>query len=291
MLVKVRATAVTPTEFEWFTTFNLPFGEPRPFPIVLSHEFSGEVASVGTKVTGISMEDEVYGLNDWFSNGAQAEYCVVKAAALARKPKSPTHAQAAVVPISALTAWQGLLEKAKLQRGERVLIHGAAGAVGSFAAQLAFLQGAHVIATVSPGDFDFVRSLGVQEIIDSQTTRFEETAMEVDVIFDAVGGDALERSWGVLAQGGRAVTVATESKGAAEKRVRDAFMRVRPNGSQLTEIARLIDAGELRGFVANVLPLNAARRAYVIAQQSCPRGKVALRVGDQITNWKPETLN
>src|ERR1044072_2847638 len=117
VLVKVRATSVTPSEQEWFTTFNLPFGEPRPFPIVLSHEFSGVVASVGTRGTGFSIGDEVFGLNDWFINGAQAEYCVAKATALARKPKSLFHTQSAVVPISALTAWPRLFEKARLERG------------------------------------------------------------------------------------------------------------------------------------------------------------------------------
>ncbi len=108
VLVKVVATAVMPTEFDWRTTFTLPFGEPRPFPVVLSHEFSGVVEALGPKVTGVSVDDDVYGLNDWFINGAQAQYCVVKASALARKPKSIGHIQSAVAPISALTAWQGL---------------------------------------------------------------------------------------------------------------------------------------------------------------------------------------
>ncbi len=174
-----------PTEFQWFPTFNLPFGEPRPFPIVLSHEFSGVVASIGPKVTCISVGDEVYGLNDWFTNGAQAEYCVVKASALARKPKSLNHFEAATVPISALTAWQGLFEKLKLERGQRVLIHGAAGSVGSFAVQMAHWRGAQVIAPVSSGNIDFVRSLGADEVMDYPTTRFEDIVKDVDAVFDA----------------------------------------------------------------------------------------------------------
>jgi len=160
VLVKVHATSVMPSELEWFTTFSLPFGEPRPFPIVLSHEFSGTVESVGARVSGFSHGDQVFGINNWFSNGAQAEYCVAKSNALARKPKGLYHVEAAVLPLSALTAWQGLFEKAKLEHGERVLIHGAAGAVGSFAVQLARRRGAHVIAPISSGNFDFVRSLG-----------------------------------------------------------------------------------------------------------------------------------
>src|SRR5258708_4250609 len=209
-LVKVHATAVTPTELQWFPTFNTQSGEPRPFPIVLSHEFSGVVESLGTNVNSFKIGEEVYGLNDWFANGAQAEYCVVKATALARKPASLDHAHAAVVPISALTAWQGLLEKTKLVRGQRVLIHGAAGGVGNFAVQLARWRGAHVMATASAANLDFVRSLGAEDVIDYRTTRFEDTARNVDVVFDSLGGETLERSWPVLKPGGRLVTIAAQ---------------------------------------------------------------------------------
>ena len=174
--IRVYATAVMRAEFRWFPTFNLPSGEARPFPVVLSHEFSGVVESVGANVNYVKAGEEVYGLNDWFANGAQAEYCVVAATALARKPKSLLHVESAVVPISALTAWQGLFEKAKLERGERVLIHGGAGGVGTFAVQLARWRGAHVIATASAGNLDFVHSLGADEVIDYRATRFEDVA-------------------------------------------------------------------------------------------------------------------
>ncbi len=278
VLVKVHATAIMPTELQWFTTFSLPFGEPRPFPIVLSHEFSGVIESLGPKVTGFSAGDEVYGLNDWFVNGAQAQYCVVKAKGLARKSRSLNHIQSTVVPISALTAWQGLFEIGRLERGQRVLIHGAAGGVGSFAVQLAHWRGARVIAPISSGNFDFVRSLGADEVIDYRTTRFEDVAKEVDVVFDGVGGETLERSWSVLAKGGRVVTFATKSEGSADGRIRSAFMLVQADGSQLAEIAELIDAGELRVFVAKVFPLAAARHAYARAQHGKMQGKIALRV-------------
>jgi NADPH:quinone reductase-like Zn-dependent oxidoreductase len=277
VLVKVRATSVTPSELEWFSTFNLPFGEPRPFPIVLSHEFSGVVASVGAKVAGFFIGDEVFGLNDWFINGAQAEYCVAKASALARKPKSLYHAQAAVVPMSALTAWQGLFTQAKLERHERILIHGAAGGVGRFAVQLARWRGAHITAPISSGNFEFVRSLGADELIDYRTTRFEEVVKEVDVVFDAVGGETLERSWPLVANGGRVVTVATQSNGASDQRALNAFMRVRPEGSQLAQIARMFDEGELRSCVGTIFPLAAARLAYARATHGFRRGKIVLR--------------
>jgi NADPH:quinone reductase-like Zn-dependent oxidoreductase len=291
VLVKVHATSVTPAELEWFTTFNLPFGEPRPFPIVLSHEFSGVVESVGRRVTGFTPGDEVFGLNDWFMNGAQAEYCVAKATALARKPKTIYHVQAGVVPISALTAWQGLFTKAKLERYQRILIHGAAGGVGSFAVQLARWRGARVIAPVSSGHFDFVRSLGADELIDYRTTRFEDVVKDLDVVFDAVGGEILERSWGLLAKGGRIVTVATQSRVAADQRVRDAFMMMQADGPQLAEIGRMIDRGELSACVGPIFPLTAAKLAYARARHGLRRGKVALRVAGLYANSNEETQN
>jgi NADPH:quinone reductase-like Zn-dependent oxidoreductase len=282
VLVKVHATAVMPTEFQWFPTFSLPFGEPRPFPIVLSHEFSGVVASIGPKVTCVNVGDEVYGLNDWFTNGAQAEYCVAKVTALARKPQSLGHFDAAVVPISALTAWQGLFERLKLERGQRILIHGAAGSVGSFAVQMAHLRGAQVIAPVSSQNMDFVRSLGADEVMDYRTTRFEEVVKDVDAVFDAVGGDVLERSQNVLSKGGKLVTVATQSAEAPGQWVRDAFMLVRADGATLATIAQLIDEAKFNVFVAGVFPLAGAQQAYAFAQQGAKRGKVVLSIRDDL---------
>ena len=278
VLVKVHATAIMPTEFLWFPTFNTPTGEPRPFPAVLSHEFSGVIESLGQGVQSFKIGEAVYGVNDWFTNGAQAEYCVVGATGLARKPKTLDHVQSAVVPISALTAWQGLFEKAKLERGQRVLIHGAAGGVGAFAVQLARWRGAQVIATASSRNLDFVRSLGAEQVIDYRANRFEDVIREVEVVFDPVGGETLERSWGVLAKSGKLVTVATQSEGKADQRARDAFMLVEANGSQLVDIANLIGGGDLRVFVEDVFPLAKAREAYARAEQGKMRGKIALSV-------------
>lgn len=278
VLVKVHATSVMPSEFQWFPTFNARSGNTRSFPVVLSHEFSGYIESLGPNVTGFSVGEEVYGINDWFANGAQAEYCVAPALALARKPHSLDHAHAAVVPISALTAWQGLFEKAGLERRQRVLIHGAAGGVGGFAVQLARWRGAHVIATASEMDMDFVRALGADEVVNYRKTAFEQVAREVDVVFDTVGCETLDRSWTVLKEGGKLVTIATQSQVDADQRTRDAFMLVRADGAQLAHIAELIDAGELRVFVDHFFSLSEAREAYARAQERGIRGKIALRV-------------
>src|SRR6187402_2231947 len=162
VLVAVHAAGVTPSELVWYPTTHTADGSVRE-SAVPGHEFSGMVEAVGTAVLDLQPGDAVYGMNDWFAAGATADFCVAKAASLALKPESLSHERAATTPIGALTAWQGLLDRARLQSGERVLVHGGAGAVGLYAVQLAHIHGAHVIATASEGDMDLVRRLGADE--------------------------------------------------------------------------------------------------------------------------------
>jgi NADPH:quinone reductase-like Zn-dependent oxidoreductase len=279
VLVRVHAAAVTPTELAWMPTWTTRTGEPRRFPIILGHEFSGEVAAVGSRVTDLAAGDLVYGLNDWFGDGAQAEYCVAPAAGVARKPRSVDHVPAAATPISSLTAWQGLIERGRLVAGQRVIIHGAAGGVGSFAVQLARWRGAHVIGTASASNVAFVRGLGADEVIDYRVQRFEDVAHDLDVVLDTVGGETLERSWGVLKPGGRLVTIATSSEGSQDPRVRAAFFIVEANRAQLDKIAGLIDAGHLRPVVDAVFPLAQALQAY---EHKPMRGKAVLLIADEV---------
>jgi NADPH:quinone reductase-like Zn-dependent oxidoreductase len=225
----------------------------------------------------VSVGDLVYGLNDWYRDGASAEYCVARVADFAHKPRSVDHVHAAATPISALTAWQGLFERAGLAAGQRVLIHGAAGGVGTFGVQLARWRGARVTGTASAANLDFVRSLGADEVIDYRAERFEDVVRDVDVVFDTVGGETLERSWGVLKPGGRLVTVAASGEQTTDERIRAAYFIVEPSRTQLAEIARLVDGGALRPVVGAVFPLAEARQAY---QHRPIRGKVVLRVVD-----------
>ncbi len=278
VLIRVQAAAVTPTEFAWYPTFHTPDGGARPFPIILGHEFSGVVAAVGgTGIEQVRVGDQVYGMNDWFIDGAQAEYCVTVAASVAPKPATLDHVEAAAVPISALTAWQALEERAHLTTGERVLVHGAAGGVGTFAVQLARHKGAHIIATSSAANMDFVKGLGADEVIDYRTTPFETVIRDVDVVLDTVGGKTRDHSWGVLRKGGRLVTVAADAEGK-HGQVRDAFFIVEPNRSQLIEIARLIDDGVIRPIVGGVFSMTEAQKAYA---QKPMRGKNVLRVSKE----------
>jgi NADPH:quinone reductase-like Zn-dependent oxidoreductase len=275
VLVAVHAAGVTPTELSWMPTWTTPAGGPRPFPIIPGHEFSGVIKGVGPGVIDFAEGDAVFGMNDWFRNGAQAEYSVARAVDLAPKPPSIDHVLAALTPISALTAWQALFDRVHLEKGERVLIHGAAGGVGSFAVQLAHRHGAHVIATASAHNLDFVRSLGADEVIDYRSTPFEDMASDVDVVFDTVGGKTLDRSWGLLGPGGRLTTIAAAAEQTDEPRVREAFFIVEPNRAQLAEIARLIASDDVRPIADAIYPLAEATLAY---QHKPVRGKVVLSI-------------
>jgi len=279
VLVEVHAAGVIPTELGWYPTTHTKTGEPRT-GAVPGHEFSGIVAAVGDGVTGIDIGQEIYGMNDWFADGAAAEYCVTLPGSIAAKPKSLTHVEAASVPISALTAWQGLFDRAKLQVGERVLVHGGAGAVGIFIVQLARSRGAHVIATASKHTLAFVSELGADEVIDYRKERFEDRVVKVDIVFDTVGGETLQRSWGVLKPEGRMVTIASDVEGTDDPKLKAAFFIVEPNRDQLTEVARMLDAGTLRTFVGATVPLQKAEEAYTGNYVKGGPGKVVVVVNE-----------
>ena len=261
VLIQVRAAGVTHTELRWYPTSHNKEGGPRGHAIP-GHEFSGAVAQIGEEVDAFAVGDEVFGMNDWFTDGATAEYCVTLRASIARMPAALSLVEAAAVPIGALTAWQGLLDRAKLQAGERVLVHGAAGAVGVFAVQLAHLHGAEVIATASARHKEFVAQLGANRVIDYKNEAFEQMVRDVDVVFDAVGGETLAHSWGMLKSSGRVVTIAADSEGTDDQRTKDAFFIVEPNQQQLIEVGELLNTGRLRVFVDAQVPLDNAAAAY-----------------------------
>lgn len=278
LLIQVRAAGITPTELQWYPTSHNKKGEQRTGAIP-AHEFSGVVAEVGAQVTGFGIGQEVYGMNDWFSDGALAEYCITKPAWLGLKPSHLTHAEAASVPIGALTAWQGLFDLAGLQPEERVLVHGGAGAVGIFAVQLARFRGAQVIATASARNLDFVTQLGAEQVIDYRAARFEESVHAVDVVFDTVGGKTFERSLNVLKPGGRMITIVGEEDTATNERKKKAFFIVEPNHQQLGEISSLLEAGHLQPCVDMALPLIQAPKAYTgDLKQRRGRGKLVAEI-------------
>ena len=176
MLVRVHAAGVTPTELQWYPTTHTPEGG-RTTGAIPGHEFPGVVEAVAEDVDPDQIGREVFGMNDWFADGATVDYCISASTSVAVKPSQLSHLEAAAVPIGALTAWQGLFERAKLQAGERILIHGGSGAVGVFAIQLARRVQAHVITAGSARNFDFLSQLGANEVIDYRIERFEDGAV------------------------------------------------------------------------------------------------------------------
>jgi NADPH:quinone reductase-like Zn-dependent oxidoreductase len=261
VLIRVHAAGVTPTELLWSPTTQNKDGSPRNRAIP-GHEFSGVVAALGKDIKDFSIGDEVFGMNDWFVDGATADYCTAPATSLAHKPKCLTHAEAAAVPIGALTAWQGLNDHAKLQAWERILVHGGAGAVGTFCIQLARHRGAKVIATASTRNVGFVSRIGADQVIDYAMDAFDRIVRGVDVVFDTVGGETLRRSWSVLKPGGRLVTVAADSENTNDAREKKAFFIVEPNHKQLAEIGEMLESGQLRVFVDEEVPFSSAAAAY-----------------------------
>lgn len=261
ILIHVHAAGVTPPELDWYPTRYTKSGAAR-LCAVPGHEFSGVIAAIGKDVEDFEVGDEVYGMNDWFADGATAEFCIALPQNIARKPATLSHEAAASVPIGALTSWQGLIDRAKPKPGEHVLVHGGAGAVGLYAVQIAHNLGAQVITTASTRNIDFVKRLGADKVIDYTASRFEDEVRSVDIVFDSIGGDTLERSWGLLQPGGRMITIASSSEAATDQRVKDAFFIVQPNQKQLVEIANQVDAGHLRAFVKATVALNEASAAY-----------------------------
>ena len=289
ILVKVYATGVTRNEIDWI--WNHP---DISLPLILGHEFSGIVEEVGPKVTNQSVSEAVYGLTDTLSltrNGAEADYVIATDSEIAPKPQSLDHEYAAAVPMAGLTAWQALFDHAHLSSKDTVLIHGAAGGVGSFAVQLARWTGAHVIGTASAHNSSFLEDLGVNDVIDYKKTSFEDRVHDVDVVFDTVGGKTLERSWQVLRKGGRLVSVASQDlpttfdnlqayfKEKGESYGIDAtWFIVHPSRDQLIRIGDLIDSGQVKPVVDTILPLSQASQAYEGANGVHKHGKIVLRV-------------
>lgn len=282
-LIRVHACSITKAELTWPPVHTASDGSIRPF-IIPGHEVSGVVEALAPGVTDVKAGEEVYALVDFNRVGGAAEYVAVRASETPQKPSSLSHVEAAAVPLAGLTAWQALFAHAGLSKGQSVLIHGAAGGVGTFAVQFARLAGARVIGTAQAKDAELLRELGADEVIDYTATRFEDEVADVDVVFDAVGGDTLERSWRVLRRGGVLVTIASSEeadppdKRAAEFGVRGLFFIVRPDRGQLIEIARLIDGGEVRPVVGSVFPLSRAREAFSEGLGGGRPGKVVLQV-------------
>jgi NADPH:quinone reductase-like Zn-dependent oxidoreductase len=279
VLVRVHAAAVNPVDWK------VRAGHLKGFlnyssPLIPGWDLSGVVEATGAGVTDWKQGDAVYARPDLRRNGAYAEYIAVRASELGHKPRSIDHVQASAIPLACLTAWQALFDAGGLKAGQRVLIHAAAGGVGTFAVQLAKWKGAHVVGTASERNHAFLRELGADEVIDYTKTNFEEVVRDVDVVLDTLAGQTRDRSWNVLKKDGILVSILGQPSpdDAAQRGVRAAGVFVEPNQAQLGEIAKLVDSGKLRPIIETALPLAQAARAHEMNQTLHTRGKIVLQV-------------
>ena len=268
-LVEVHAAAITRDELDW------PVDR---LPAIPSYELAGVVVEVGADVEDVAVGDAVYALTSFDRDGVAAEYAAVAADLLAPKPSTLDHVASAAIPLAALSAWQGLFDHGRLEEGQRVVIHGAAGGVGHFATQLARHRGAHVIGTASAASLDDARSLGADEAFDGRSERLEQEIAPVDLVFDTVGGGLLQRSPALVRPGGRIVSVAEEPPTTD---LDASYFVVEPNREQLVEIARLADGGALTPSVDSVYPLTEASAAFERSLAPGKRGKVVIRVAGE----------
>ena len=282
VLVRVHAAGVNPVDWK-VRAASSPLAQryKDDFPLILGWDVSGVVAEVGETVVDFEIGDEVFGLVGFPGLGrAYGEYLTAPASHLALKPRHLDHVQAAALPLVALTAWQALFEVGDLQAGQRLLVHAAAGGVGHVAVQLAKWRGAYVIGTASARHHEFLRDLGVDEVIDYTTTRFEDVVHEVDMVLDPISGETRARSWQVLKKGGILVSILSgiDPATAADYGVRSGYLLVRPDKAQLHELARLADGGHLRPAIDAVFPLHEAAQAHARGEQWHTGGKIVLQV-------------
>jgi NADPH:quinone reductase-like Zn-dependent oxidoreductase len=276
VLIKVHAAGINPVDWK---IRNGGFGSGT-FPMILGYDASGTIEAVGDGADRFKVGDEVYAYLRLQKGGGYAEFVCAEESIVARKPKSIDYAHAAAVPLAALTAWQALIDTAKLAEGQTVLVHAGAGGVGHFAVQIAKAKGAKVIATASRDNHEFLTSLGADQVIDYKSQKFEELVKDVDVVLDPIGGDTQERSIGVLKKGGYLVSIVQPPNQAKLKEagVSGSVFLVQPNGEQLAELATLIEAGKIKPHVSDTFPLKDAAKAHEKSQTGRTRGKIVLTV-------------
>jgi NADPH:quinone reductase-like Zn-dependent oxidoreductase len=273
VLIRVKAAAINPVD--WKIQAG-GYGNVQ-LPATIGRDMAGVIEAVGPGVTTWRVGDEVYGVVD---HGSFAHYTVAPAQVLGPKPASVDFVLAAAIPLAAMTAWQAVFDHGHLGRGQTILIHAAAGGVGSFAVQLAKWRGARVIGTASAEHLDYLRELGVDQAIDYHATRFEDVVNGVDMVLDPIGGETQERSWGVIKRGGVLVSLVQppSPQRSKETGVRGEIFHMTPSRSLLEEIAGLVDEGKLRPFVSDRLPFTDYRKAEELSKTHHTMGKIVLEV-------------
>ncbi len=278
VLVKVAACGVNPVDWkirEGFMEQMVHYA----LPLTLGWDVAGTVAETGALVRRFNEGDAVFCRPDTLRNGGYAEYVAVKTIELASAPRSIPLDHAAGIPLASQAAWMALFEVAGLKPGQKVLIHGASGGLGTFGVQFAKAAGAYVIGTTSAKNAGLVKSLGADEIIDHTSEDFSRKLKGMDVVFDTIGGETQAKSWGVLKKGGVLVSsVGADEKAAAANGVIGRSFVLNSNGARLQEISGLVDAGKVTVIIDKVLPLAEAKTAHELSQSGHAKGKIILNV-------------
>lgn len=276
VLVRIHAASVNPIDYKIRSGER---GDAEKLPITLGRDLSGVIETLGVNVQNVNRGDAVFAMLGW-DRGSYAEHAVLKAGEFAPKPTNLSHAEAASVPLAALTAWQGLVDHGALQKNQRVLIHGGAGGVGHFAIQIAKAHGAWVATTCSARDLDFVRKLGADQAIDYKAQEFDAVLKDIDLVYDLIGGKTQDASFKVLRHGGAIVSTLAEPDKAKllAKGARGAHYMAKPDAKELAEIGRLIETGKIRPVIAATYPLAHAARAEAALEKEHVQGKIVLTV-------------
>ncbi len=282
ILVRVHAAGVNPADWKTRERGAFPIGAKPPF--ILGFDVSGVVEEIGEGVTLFRPGDKVFGMPRFpHLAGAYAEYVAAPARHFAPHPQGVDHVQAAALPLASLTAWQALVDTARVRPGQRVLIHAAAGGVGHLAVQIAKARGAHVIGTAGAAKHDLLRSLGADELIDYRTRDFAEVVRDVDVVIDSIAGPYWARSLRTLRPGGTLISLLPlddtfPHEEAEAAGVRTMFMLVEPDQAGLREISALVEDGRLRVIADAVFPLEEAAAAHTLGETGHSTGKIVLTV-------------
>ena len=282
LLIRVIAAGVNPVD-AMIRSGMFDREGTRAFPIILGGDVAGVVEKVGSKITKFKAGDPVFAYVSLDNSGGYAQYALVTEREAAPKPKSLTYVEAAAVPIAGMTAWQALVDTAKLSAGQTVLIHGGSGGVGSFVIQIAKARGAKVIATASTANQEFLKQLGADVAIDYTKQKFEDVAKDVDVVLDSIGRDTLARSYGVVKKGGIIVSlVARPKQDELQKHgIRGTALNVESTSEQLAKIGERIDARKIKVIVSQTFPLSEAMKAQEQVATGHTRGKIVLKIADE----------
>jgi NADPH:quinone reductase-like Zn-dependent oxidoreductase len=281
LLIEVHAAGVNPVDWKIREGYMRQMA-PLKFPATLGGDFSGVIAEVGEGVSGFEKGDEVYGQASITrgGSGSFAEFASADVNTTAPKPKNTSHVEAAALPLTGVSAWQALVDHIGLSRGEKILIHGGAGGIGSIAIQLAKYLGAYVATTVSAKDIPYVKELGADEAIDYKNQSFEDLVHDYDAVYDTVGGETYVKSFKVLKKGGIIVSMLEQPRSdlMEQYEVNAIGQFTQVNSERLSKLAELVEKRAIKVHVEKTFPLEQAGEALAYLQNGHPRGKVVLKI-------------